>query len=191
MTRVIITDLDDTLLQFSSAFTKWMTATQGIVPTMPCEDARTVEELFGISMTDALPFITEFFRTPEFTMIAPFDCAANIIPDLRRDGYKFVAITACEASPEIEQARRHNLREAFGFDFDEVHLTGLFVPSGKDPYLKRYDSTIFVEDNEEHALSGANIGHTALLLPRKRNEHFSHDKVVRINDWHDVANMLD
>lgn len=188
--RIILTDVDDTLLRFDAAFTSWMIRQHGYTPTMPLHEARNVEELFGITLEEACPFIAEFYRTPEFENIEPLACAADVVPALQKEGYRFVAITACEIAPEIETARRKNLRNAFGFDFEDVHMTGLFVPRGKEPTLSQYKSTLWVEDNEGHAASGAVLGHNSVLLSRKRNEGFIHGNVRRVADWHEIAKLL-
>jgi hypothetical protein len=187
--RIILTDVDDTLLQFSDAFQKW--AEQQGIPRIECiHKAGRIEDSLGISFEEAYVITLEFLNSPAFGEIDPEPCAAEVIPQLYRDGYRFVAITACEPSPMTIALRHKNLRDAFGFDFEEVFISGFLTGTGKGPYLERYQPTVWCEDNWHHAVLGADIGHNSLLFDRKVNAGMHDPRVRRVADWNEIGKLL-
>jgi hypothetical protein len=187
--RIILTDVDDTILMFSEAFQRWA-GQQGYERVRCIHEAGTVEDSLGVSFDDAYPIVIEFLNSPAFGLIEPEPCAAEVLPELYREGYRFVAITACEPSPLTIALRHTNLREAFGFDFEAVHVSGFKTGNGKGPFLEQYRPTLWCEDNWKHAVLGADLGHNSVVFNRALNAGKEDGRITRVGNWHDIRNLL-
>lgn len=187
--RIILTDVDDTILSFSTAIQNWVLA-RGIPMVKDIHEASSVEDALGLDFDTAYPIVIDFLNSPEFGKIEPEPCAAQVLPELHRAGYRIVAITACQPSETTIRLRHQNLQEAFGFEFEEVFMTGFTDPRAKRPYLERYQPTVWVEDNWKHAVAGAEIGHNCLVINRSVNHGRHDDRIRRVTDWHEIEKLL-
>jgi FMN phosphatase YigB (HAD superfamily) len=187
MTQILL-DLDETILEFSDPFQKWLGDAHGLFSAYRLKDHHNIPKLFNIDITLTMALVAEFHRSPQMEYLEPLPCAVSVLPALYRAGYRFIAITACLNEIKTVERRKANLRAAFGFDFDEVHCIGL-VPSKKEA-LELYDSSIWVDDLYHHAAQGAELGHKSFLIDRPYNRHTNHPDVSRVADWHEIAEKL-
>jgi FMN phosphatase YigB (HAD superfamily) len=189
MTKLILTDIDETILDFTTAFGTWVTA-QGHTAKSALRENYNLATTFGITDVEAIKLIEEFHHEGEgFANLAPEPCAALVLPRLYAAGYRFVAITACVSTPEIKEARVANLEKAFGFAWEDCHCVGL--RGSKAEALARYEPTIWVEDNFNHALYGAHVlGHRTFLVERGYNVTLNDPAITRVKDWHEIEEAI-
>jgi hypothetical protein len=188
--RYILTDFDDTILDFSRPFQAWA-KDQGysFSSCLREQPSGGIPALLGIDRDEADRIVTEFtLHSREFGALPPEPCAAEVLPELHKAGYRFVGITATLDHAGNWERRWKNFKDAFGFELDRLHCTGL--GTSKEYYLKRYDTGVWVEDNFGHAVVGAEVGHKTYILDRSYNTTEQHPKVTRVNDWHAIANNL-
>jgi hypothetical protein len=185
--RYLLADIDDTVLEFAKCFQDWAVA-RGHPANGNVRENGDIGRVFGIDDQACWNLIEEFYADPSFGELTPEPDALEILPVLHEFGCEFVAITACDDSPQVVEKRRRNLRNAFGFEWQEVHCTGL--GNGKETFLKSYEPTVFVEDNFKHAVAGSAIGHQSFLLDRPYNRELNHPHVIRVKGWHDIARSL-
>lgn len=189
--KVILTDIDDTVLQFAYSFEKWAVEQKGYTLKQSIRDGGTIEDALGCSRDDVDSLVIEFSTNPTyFGVIPPEADALAVIPLLHNMGYKFVAISSCVDGPEVTEVRRKNLREVFGFEWHDVHCVGLLAP--KNNALQQYQSAWWIEDNAKNAILGDQLGHKSFLLDRPYNRvNFDtpHD-VSFVNSWHDVFEAI-
>lgn len=182
--KVILTDVDGTVLNMDTAFERFM-AEQGYPALSRMREHYSIARAFGITEHDASHAVREFFRHPLMATLDPEPCAAKVLPDLYRDGWRFVAITAAPNDPKVIAARRSNLEEAFGFEWDAVHCVGLH--GEKRTTLLAYKPSVWVEDHFINGVVGAETGHRVFLLDRPYSRDRSHPEVIRVPDWHAIA----
>jgi hypothetical protein len=187
--KIILVDIDSTVLDFPGAFARWVS--QRVTPRKSIRESVNFVDFLGVEEEVADQHMVQFIASDEFERIEPLACAGEVLPRLHREGYRFVAISAVEPVGDNLARRTRNLREAFGFDFEEVHLSGYWTGHGKGPYLSRFEPTIWVEDHVGNAHVGAQHGHHAVLLNHFHNRHEDAGSVTRVDDWHDIANELD
>lgn len=189
MNKLILTDIDDTILNYVTPFRAWMEA-KGYEPVRPYGEVYNLGQIYGLDDDHAISLIEEFTHGEEFGALAPEPCALEVLPALYWEGYRFVAISATVKSKENRDRRMKNISEAFGFEFEDCFCTGLRLP--KTPYLESYrgKSDLWVEDNFSHAVDGAEMGHNTFLITRLYNRDFEHERVTRVNDWHDIAEQF-
>lgn len=162
---LILTDIDDTCLNFGDRFQAYVEA-QGLRTTGRLRDIWRIEDLLGITTAAVLPHLAAFTGDPDVRH-EPEPCAAEVFPILRGLGYRFVGISACGTDPGYHARRVANLTQAFGFAFDAL----ICVPfaGSKREILARYQDAVWVEDNLAHAETGAALGHRTFLIDRPYN----------------------
>lgn len=189
MTKLILTDIDDTVLNYVTPFRAWM-EDRGFNPVRPYGEVYNLGQIYGIDDDKAIALIEEFTHSEGFGKLIAEPCAKEILPQLRDEGYRFVAISATVKTNENRDRRMQNLADEFGFEFEDCFCTGLRLP--KTPYLESYKgkSDLWVEDNFDHAVDGAEMGHNTFIITRKYNEGMTHEKVRRVKTWHEIAEHL-
>ncbi len=187
--KIILTDIDDTLLCFSDPFQDWLQQ-RGYDSDKRLREVYHINKLVDVTDEEGLRLIYEFSTENDAENMAtlpPEPDALEIVPRLYREGFRFVAISACVSSPQMRQQRIRNLERVFGFPWRDVSLVGL--RGSKEAHLHRYSPTYWVEDNHRHADIGAKLGHTAFLLDRLHNANAEPD-VIRVDDWHQIAAIV-
>jgi hypothetical protein len=189
MSKLILTDIDDTVLNYVIPFRAWMEG-KGYHPVRPFGEVYNLGQIYGLDDDRAMALIEEFTHSDVFGELKAETCAKEVLPRLKEAGYRFVAISATVDSKENRDRRMQNLANEFGFEFEDCFCTGLRLP--KTPYLESYrgKSDIWVEDNFFHAVDGAEMGHETFIITRKYNEGMSHEKVRRVETWHEIESYL-
>ena len=188
MTKTILTDVDGVVLDWTSPFEQWIENEK-----MPLEvfeislfEYKSIEDWLGISKEDATNLITEFSLTDHFKSLPSFPDATVIIPELKKLGHNFVAITACDSSDQARMKREINLEKLFPGIFDDVIFTGLDNSLGKRPYLEKWSNCYWVEDTHEHAVVGNEVGHTVFFVENEIRYPTVHPDLIKINSWYDI-----
>jgi hypothetical protein len=190
--KLILTDIDDTILQFADAFQKWAVEKKGYKLNQSIRDGGSIQDAIGCHRDHVDELIVEFSTDPVcFSNIAPEPDALKVIPTLYGMGYQFVAISSCVDGPEVTACRRKNLEDAFGIPWLAVHCVGLLQPKTK--VLEAYEPTFWIEDNAGHAMVGDKMGHETYLLERTYNNTlpdvpFEH--LYRVPNWHHVFEAI-
>lgn len=186
MSKLILTDIDETVLKYAEPFQVWLEAkgypTQGNLR----EGNINVETMLGCTWAQAVEIMTEYLETGELDAQPPEPDALAALPGLYAAGYRFVGITACGGPLWFQKARKRCLEATFGFPWEALHV----VPLGasKDEVLNAYDPAVWVEDNLGHALRGCTFGHNTYLLDRSYNQ--TKDRAVpftRVSGWDEIA----
>jgi hypothetical protein len=190
--RIILTDIDDTALEFTRPFQNWV-RTKGYEferCIRQMKTGATIDALLGTDRETTDKLIEEFtLSTDDFADLPPEPCAARVLPLMHALGYEFIAITATYPTEENRRRRAANLKKAFGFDFYHVHCTGLH--QSKREILQTYEPTFWVEDNFGHAVTGHEVGHTSLLVDRTYTRGLEHEGVRRVKNWHEILQIVD
>lgn len=181
----ILTDVDDTVLEFGDSFQKWA-EDRGHVPRGRVRNIGDIATVFDMETDDGI--VEDYFHAAAFGEMTPEPDALDVLPRLHKLGVKFVAITACSDHPNVIAKRTRNLEEAFGFKWEAVHCTGVHRP--KVTLLNAYKPSVWVEDNPIHAVVGAELGHQTFLLDRPYNQSLIHPKVSRITDWYEIERRI-
>lgn len=189
MTKLILTDIDDTVLNYVTPFRAWM-EDRGHHPVRPYGEVYNLGQIYGMDDDKAISLIEEFTHSEVFGNLKAEPCALEVLPQLKNAGYRFVAISATVKTDENRDRRMKNLANEFGFEFEDCFCTGLRLP--KTPYLESYrgKSDLWVEDNAVHAVDGAAMGHRSILLTRLYNADFEHPNVTRVDNWHEIFEFV-
>lgn len=186
MTKILLTDVDDTLLHFGHQFEEWLKKHKNFQPVQRLIEVFHIPTWLDIAQEQADSLIHEFCNEQELYSTLPvYPDALEVLPILHSEGYRIEAITAVPDLPWVRKARQRNLEAHFGNIFSGLHLTG-WERNAKHRVLDQFAPTIFIEDAAHHAEVGAEAGHTVLMLDRQYNRHVDRENVVRVQDWRDV-----
>lgn len=186
--KLILTDVDNTILNFSKGFDAWMTA-RSFRKRGDTADQYSLSAAYGLKPKQIAVLIEQFCASPEGADLEPHPCARDALPILYRAGWRFVAISSCPNFRGFEKRRRANLREAFGFDFTEVRCLGL--GADKRGALRSYRPSVWIEDHTQNAARGAQAGHRTFLLDRPYNRADAMPPgVSRVSTWDEIVHAL-
>lgn len=186
MDKILLTDIDDTLLHFGHQFETWLKEHKNFQPVQRLIEVFHIPTWLDIAQEQADNLIHEFCDNKEmYSTLPAYKDALEVLPTLHQAGWRIDAVTAVPDHGWVRESRMRNLEMHFGPIFTELHLTG-WAKDGKRKVLQEYEPSFFVEDAAHHAETGADTGHTVLMLDRKYNNHVEHDNVVRVQDWRDV-----
>lgn len=191
MCKLILTDVDEVLLEWGPAFERWVVSTGRfkIPENVALRDVYNIEAWLGIPLETTRKLIAEFNLLPEeFSDLKPYKDALHWVPMLKRMGYDFVAITACAADPWTRETRRANLERYFPGVFGTIHCVGL--GASKYNTLERYRGTWWVDDKPSHCADGAKLGHKSFMITRSYNLNDDRDGVKRVNGWGEIFNCI-
>ena len=184
----ILTDVDETILQYSDAMQRYLEQKHGMFTDKRLRDYHNMQAIFGLDIPTLLGLVKEFHVSEGMRYLEPEPCAKEVLPQLYKQGYRFIAISACHDDPITVAHRIHNLREAFGFEWEEVICTGL--KWSKKEALEKYTPTIWVDDLMRHASTGADLGYRSFLLDRPHNRSTEYPGVTRVNNWYEIAEHI-
>lgn len=187
--KIILVDCDGVLLDWLSAFTRFMSA-GGIEPHPGDSSMYNLGPYFGISDDKVFDYITEFNNGHwEFgTLPALPGSVRNIRRLVNDEGYRFVAITSCSTGPQTVALRKANLYNVFGDIFDNVHCVDL--GESKKTHLGSYEKTWWIEDKPSACEEGLDYGHKCILLDQSWNQDYEHTEIYRAMNWTDIVNKI-
>ena len=186
MNKIILTDVDESVLKFAGPFEAWLKDTKGARLAVPLIRTYCVKTALGISETETRALLKEFYATEIMDNQPPEDCAAEVLPRLYKAGYRFVAITACGTDEAFRKRRWRALEQAFGFPWEDVITVNWVEP--KKPHLAKFEPTVWVEDNATHAQDGADVGHDAYLIDRAYNR--VDGSFTRVTNWFEICELI-
>lgn len=184
MGKVVYTDVDLTLLDFNEPFEEFIRSQGHDIPYGATEGQAHLPACFDVSQEVADELVRTFFLDATFGALPPIAGAQDVVQRLHKDGWKFVAITACPDS--VHELRRQNLKDVFGFDM-EVHYSG-FGGCKKD-ILTKYAPTVWVEDNVGHAEVGLELGYETFLINQRHNRDAT-TGATRVDTWLEIEERL-
>lgn len=166
MTRpILLTDIDGVVLDYDHGFSMYLKERgyDSYSDFWKYEDFDAQQEL-----------VQKFNHSDHFSKLPIFNDAKEYLNEMSRKGYAIVAITACGDHSEIIKKRTQNLAS---LPIDE--LICLPLSSSKKSVLEKYTPTIWIEDSYNHALDGANWGHTVYLKKTEWTpENITHSNIV-------------
>lgn len=191
MRKLILTDIDDTFLNYSDPFLKFLKL------PLP-EDGERIDR-YHKYVQRYLPDITpeelnqkvfQFNTSEEFSKLEPFKNSLEHIERLYNDGYEFLAISSCGENPQTKSLRDKNIVDVFGENiFKDVIL--LPQEARKLSVLKDYEDSglIWLEDNVKNYNDGYNLGLRSALVVTPYNDH-DHDHIDEHDHWETIENLV-
>ena len=182
--KLILVDADDTILSWDSAFTKFTkTKYPEVQVSRKKADQNIEKQLFE-------NIVRDFNDSEEFEFIKPYRDAKIYLPKIAQMGYKFVVISTCMGSIDTKIRREKNIHKVFGEDlFHSIECLPLWT--SKETILGDFKPTFFIDDKEEHCLSGRKAGHTTFQMGRKLSKtEVPKNNIIPVRTWCEVYTSI-
>lgn len=190
MKKILLTDVDDTLLDWLSGFISYA----GQVLNRNYSGRPTnyqLEDYLGITGKEVVNLITTFNEgVINFGMLKPISNSDKYLPEFHKAGWQIVAISTCASSNQAHLLRKRNLVNVFGDIFSDIHLLPLHEKS-KTRYLEQYSPGVWVEDKLSLAIEGQKLQHETFIFRRLHNRADQNSPIVTwVDDWQEIAELV-
>jgi hypothetical protein len=190
MDKLILTDIDGVVLNWTEAFQAWMNGNG--YPTLDDVDNYYVASWYE-DMTDeqAMEMVDRFNSSNQIIGLAPHRNAVAGITRLAESGYTFHGITAMGECDYMHRLRQINLDTVFGTGvFTNLTLTPLL--GSKMLPLSHYAQSgkYWIEDSVKHATLGLELGLTPMLMDHVYNKECDVVGIKRVNCWDDICDLI-
>ena len=184
--KVILTDCDGVLLDWSYAFSQWM-ARHGYVAREGFESNYAMAKRYGLDMAESKRLIRMFNESASIRKVPPLRDAIKYVKKLHEEhGYVFHLITSMTNDQYAQALRVKNLIEVFGPSVFEQYI---FLDCGadKDEVLYKYKDTEcwWIEDKIANAEEGLKVGLNPLLMNHDHNRDYE-GPIEKVYSWRDV-----
>ena len=184
--KVILTDCDGVLLDWSYAFSQWM-ARHGYVAREGFESNYAMAKRYGLDMAESKRLIRMFNESASIRKVPPLRDAIKYVKKLHEEhGYVFHLITSMTNDQYAQNLRVKNLIEVFGPSVFEQYI---FLDCGadKDEVLYKYKDTEcwWIEDKIANAEEGLKVGLNPLLMNHDHNRDYE-GPIEKVYSWRDV-----
>jgi len=187
--KIILTDCDGVLLDWETAFHKWMESHGHVLVAHGMYD---ICEQYGMEKPVGKELIKIFNESAWIGYLKAYRDARSGVAKLYEHGYRFHCITSLSLDKKSIRLRRYNLENIFGKGtFKEIIC--LDTGSHKDKALSEYvgSETYWIEDKLENAEDGARIGLKSILLTHNHNENEElTNGIQRANDWSGIVDII-
>lgn len=186
--KIILTDCDGVLMDWSSAFYQWM-ENKGYEKTVA--GVYKIDKAFGLDYEEGNRLVREFNESAWMGYLKAFRDARSGVAHLYEAGYRFHCITSLSLDKKAKRLRMYNLENVFGKGvFKE--LVCLDTGADKDQALEKYrDSGLYwIEDKPENAAVGADVGLKSLLITHDYNVDYKNEQVLRVANWAEIVDII-
>ena len=188
--KVILTDCDGVLLDWSYAFSQWM-ARHGYKAKEGFESNYAMAKRYDLPTTEAKRLIRMFNESASIRKVPPLRDAIKYVRKLHEEhGYVFHLITSMTNDQYAQHLRIKNLVEVFGPSVFEKYI---FLDCGadKDEELYKYKDTEcwWIEDKIANAEEGAKVGLRPLLMNHDHNRDYN-GPLEKVYSWRDIYNRI-
>lgn len=184
--KVILTDCDGVLLDWSYAFSQWM-ARHGYEAREGYESNYAMAKRYGLEVLESKRLIRMFNESATIRKLPPLRDAIKYVKKLHEEhGYVFHAITSLSNDQYAQHLRTKNLIELFGPTVFEKYVY-LDCGADKDEELYKYKDTEcwWIEDKIANAEVGRDLGLRPLLMNHDHNRDYK-GNIEKVYSWRDV-----
>lgn len=123
--------------------------------------------------------IMEYQNSHHYTNLKAYDDTKQAYSKIHELGAKIIFISSCGTTDFIKKARIDTLNRELEGKFDDIIM--LEIGASKLDVLKKFPSSVWIEDQMKFAIEGAIAGHRSFLRNMPYNKMDSHPKVNRLS----------
>lgn len=190
--KLILTDCDGVLLDWHSAFKKWMHQL-GYELNKVGEDCTSYyihDHYHDLSQAEAFELVTQFSLSDAIGELEPFRDSLEYVKRMHEEhGYRFRVITSFSDNENAIRLRQQNLEKYFG-DAIEM-LISLPIHARKNITLLNYNNSnmYWIEDKERNADDGLAAGLRPILVEHEFNKHHECSYPI-VKTWEEIYNII-
>ena len=179
----LLLDCDDVLLNFLDGFRPFASRRLGRDLHIENLDSFDMSRWLGTDHAGVCALIEDFTHAPDYARLPPFADARPLLETARAAGMVCHVITAATDAPQPRAHRERNIADAFGPLISHMHILGLH--GNKHDTLSSYPPSLWIEDNFDNAVMGAQIGHETFVLRKPHNRHLEDKPIPDNMSWAD------
>ncbi len=188
--KVILTDCDGVLLDWSYSFSQWM-ARHGYEAREGFETNYAMAKRYDLTVPEAKRLIRMFNESASIRKVPPLRDAIKYVRKLHEEhGYVFHLITSMTNDQYAQHLRIKNLIEVFGPSVFENYV---FLDCGadKDEALYKYKDTgcFWVEDKVANAEVGLDMGLRSLIMVHDHNRDYD-GNIEKVYSWREIYEKI-
>jgi len=196
MSKNLLVDVDGVLLDWDTAFQRWMALEGFIVKEGGDIEYKTHLRFVTNVHKEAIPedkaewLVKIFNRSAWIGFLEPYKDSVEIVKALKEKGYTFTAITSLTLDEPAQALRKMNLAEVFGEGtFQDIPL--LETGSGKNEVLSKMgQGHWWIEDKPENAVVGLEHGLKPILLEHSYNKTFLNTQIEKVPTWRNIYKIV-
>jgi len=184
--KVILTDVDGVLLDWSYSFGQWMSR-YGYEADESHATDYAMKERYNITALETKRLVRMFNESATIRKLPPLRDSVKYVRKLHEEfGYVFHVITSMTNDQYAQHLRTKNLIELYGPSVFE-RFVYLDTGADKDDALEEYRGTEcwWVEDKPANADVGARAGLRSLLMEHDHNKSYVGEAQF-VRNWKDV-----
>lgn len=184
MDKIIITDVDECVLQWKKSFEEFI-KNKDIIVNGEMHEHKDIDNWIEVNDDEFMELLYEFNHSVKFGNLDVGYKSEIFIPLLHDMGYKFYALTSCGSSETVIQNRILNIKNIFGDIFEDIICIDL-CESKNDKLKSLPYNAIWVEDKFSNAELGLQCNHKCFLIHHNHNEDFNNPNIQRVEDWEEI-----
>jgi FMN phosphatase YigB (HAD superfamily) len=183
MQKMILTDCDGVLLDWSHGFRKFLRK-KGII-------YYNLQDFWSLGQSYTHNLMEEFNNSSYIGFLPPYKDSLEYVRYLHKHGYVFGVITSLSDNIYTGKLRERNLKEVFGdtaFNF----IWSIKCMGDKTEYLRKFEHSqlYWIEDRIDNAEIGASLGLKPILLKNEETADYQSDNVIGVNSWKEIYDIM-
>lgn len=184
----LVTDCDGVLFDWAYAFDIWMKEF-GFEHDENSKAFEVHERYYGLSIDRAMEYISLFNHSSSIGYLPAYKDSVEYLTKFHELGYTIDVVTSIGKDKYSRNLRHMNLKRLFGNIFNEIHYLDDFNISKKIILNNlRKTSSLWIEDQEKHAISGKELGYSCFLMQHRYNMDTSFNT---IENWKELYEQLE
>ena len=186
--RLILTDCDGVLLNWTYAFDVWLQQ-HGHVRLRT--DTYCLQETYGITAAQKKEYVKTFNESAAMGFLPPLRDAMFYVHELHtKHGFVFDVITSMSRNPYAVKLREMNLQKLFGTAINK--LVCLDTGEDKTEALSEYKDSrlLWVEDKYENAVLGNELGLSSVIMEHDYNMKEDMSDLFVAKTWQEIHDSV-
>ncbi|OUU18548.1 MAG: hypothetical protein CBC05_02375 [Crocinitomicaceae bacterium TMED45] len=182
MRKLLLTDVDGVVLNWSDHFNKYLKQYHPQVSLMNPTTFSQTEDIGKL--------IQGFNQTAWIGFLEPLRDAHQVLPKFKEQGWTIIACTSMGTDQYANSLRKQNLERVFPNIFDRIDIIPFMSP--KNEWLSQYKDSdaVWVEDKWANALAGANQRLNTYLMRHEYNASNDDKRITKVDNWQQIASKV-
>jgi len=182
VSKIILTDIDGVVLDWSGHFNKYLMQYH---PEQKLMNPTTFSQTEDIGV-----MIEDFNKTAWIGFLDAHKDAREILPILKNEGWQIYGCTSMGSDQYANALRKQNIENLFPDVFAKLDIIPFMEPKGKWLSQWRGSGAIWVEDKWSNAIAGADIGLKTYLMKHEYNAQHDHTGIEKVDNWTQIYNKV-